>query len=374
MSVRGNLIDLIYDAALEPTVWPDVLAALAQPIGGTAGWLSQLSMADGTGGRFEDPTWRIDPDWHRAYLAHYGALNPFAKRSNPDEYMSRWTMSVNTFDTNIPRDKLVKTEYYNDFLMPQNFNSGLMIRISRSNYDVAVVNITDSFGRDRFGEREIAWGETWQPHLIRAFRLGRKLAEERRTPAAGLAATHGVFILDEAGRVRQMNDAAERLIGRPGPLKVLGGRLIAGHPEEARKLEALVRRALTRDPDIRTGGGLALASTNGQRPMAVSVAPLTAEPAWPYRLGPAAVVCATDLNDRVVPQGSQLRALFGLTPAEIRVALAIAGGESPAAAAERFGVSFQTLRTQLARVYAKTSTRGQPDLVNLVWRVSTISV
>src|SRR5580700_5624480 len=121
MSVRGNLIDLIYDAALEPAVWPDVLAALAQPIGGTAGWLSQLSMADGTGGHFEDPTWRIDPDWHQAYLAHYGALNPFGKRPNPDAYMSRWTMSVNTFDTNIPREELVKTEYYNDFLTPQNF-------------------------------------------------------------------------------------------------------------------------------------------------------------------------------------------------------------------------------------------------------------
>ena len=54
----------------------------------------------------------------------------------------------------------------------------------------------------------------------------------------------------------------------------------------------------------------------------------------------------------------------------MRVALALADGESPKEAAERLGISFQTARNQLVRIYEKTATRGQAELVGLIWRVA----
>jgi DNA-binding CsgD family transcriptional regulator len=57
--------------------------------------------------------------------------------------------------------------------------------------------------------------------------------------------------------------------------------------------------------------------------------------------------------------------LYGLTPAEVRLAEAIVGGDRPAEAAKRFGVTLGTVRNQLKAVFAKTGARNQADLVRL---------
>ena len=61
-----------------------------------------------------------------------------------------------------------------------------------------------------------------------------------------------------------------------------------------------------------------------------------------------------------------LRSLFALTPAEARLALSVADGLSPADAAEQLGITVQTARTHLKRVFHKTATTRQAELVKLV--------
>jgi DNA-binding CsgD family transcriptional regulator len=114
---------------------------------------------------------------------------------------------------------------------------------------------------------------------------------------------------------------------------------------------------------------MAIAVPHGPKPLAVIVAPIRPDPAWPFHVDPGAIVCATDLNAMVAMPEERLRALFGLTAAEARLALAIFDGASPRDAADQFGVSFQTVRNQLSRVFEKTGTRGQSDLVGMLWRI-----
>lgn len=64
----------------------------------------------------------------------------------------------------------------------------------------------------------------------------------------------------------------------------------------------------------------------------------------------------------------RLRAVFGLTRAEARLALHLASGGSLASAAATFGVRLSTLRSQLMQVYGKTSTNRQVELVALLHR------
>ena len=73
MSLQGRigLVDLIYDAALEPKLWPAVMAQLADLMGGTSGWLSQINVTDGSGGQADDPMSRADPFWIRQYVDHF---------------------------------------------------------------------------------------------------------------------------------------------------------------------------------------------------------------------------------------------------------------------------------------------------------------
>jgi DNA-binding CsgD family transcriptional regulator len=61
-----------------------------------------------------------------------------------------------------------------------------------------------------------------------------------------------------------------------------------------------------------------------------------------------------------------LAAMFGLTPSEARLAVALAGGDSLADAATRLGLTIETARNYSKRVFAKTGTRGQADLVRTI--------
>lgn len=62
----------------------------------------------------------------------------------------------------------------------------------------------------------------------------------------------------------------------------------------------------------------------------------------------------------------RLRAEFGLTKAEARLAIALADGCSPAQAADRFDVKLTTVRSQLQQIFAKTGTSRQAELVAML--------
>lgn len=64
----------------------------------------------------------------------------------------------------------------------------------------------------------------------------------------------------------------------------------------------------------------------------------------------------------------RLRRSYGLTRAEARVAVLIAQGLVPKEAAAALGTSWNTVRTQLCRVFAKTGTTRQLELARLLER------
>jgi DNA-binding CsgD family transcriptional regulator len=67
-----------------------------------------------------------------------------------------------------------------------------------------------------------------------------------------------------------------------------------------------------------------------------------------------------------LPEVTRLRAEFGLTKAEARLALRLAEGTSLTSAAEAFDVKLTTIRSQLQQVFAKTGSSRQAELVALL--------
>jgi DNA-binding CsgD family transcriptional regulator len=71
-----------------------------------------------------------------------------------------------------------------------------------------------------------------------------------------------------------------------------------------------------------------------------------------------------------VPDEAQLRALFGLTSAEARLAQHLARGDSVEEIAQTLCIKMSTARTQLAAIFAKTDTRRQAKLVAILSRLA----
>lgn len=84
----------------------------------------------------------------------------------------------------------------------------------------------------------------------------------------------------------------------------------------------------------------------------------------------AAAVIVQDPGETAPMPAEALAELYGLTLAESRVLEHIGQGETPQEAAERLGISLTTVKTHLQRIFAKTETTRQADLVRLVTRAT----
>lgn len=365
----SGFLDLLYNAAVEPDLWVPVMERLADMMGGNSAWLSRLNVADGKG---SGVLARLDPAYSAIYLEHFAGVNPFSTTPDPRAFMAGWKPMITTDDQWVPKADLVGSEYYNDFLAPQEVHSMAMVRLAAHDLDVCAITVHRPRGAGAFQRDDLALAERLHPHLIRAFHLTEKLT------AAGLlsddlpvALDHlalGVFLLDDSGKVRRTNRPADRLLAGGSGLCVNAGRLSASRTDQARQLDALIAAAGSGDRALRAGGSMVLRTAHGRSPLSVTVAPVRNERLPVFENRPSVVVCVTDPNASAAISQERLKSLFGLTPAEARVAVAILGGASTRQAAEALGVSFHTVRHQLQSMLEKTGASRQSELVAMLMR------
>ncbi|MFI4934297.1 MAG: helix-turn-helix transcriptional regulator [Caulobacterales bacterium] len=363
----GDLLDLVYDAALETQLWTKVIEAVADALNGAGGALVEQNQADGSGDAIFA---RADPEVIDAYFSYPVERNALLHMDDPHAFMRDWRPLILTDEDWTPKEMLVRTDYYNDFLRRVDAHSVLMIRLAAQDLTMANINIGRQQGKEQFGPGDIAFVETLQPHLIRAFKLGRRLAGTQQL-SQELAqildgSPHGLILADETGRVRRLNRTAERLVASRDALSIVAGRLHGATPKVTQRLEALIAGASRREATLRFGGSLALPSPSGRPPLSATVSPVAAERLALFQAAPSVLICVTDLEAGVRLPADHLRELFGLTRAESRVALALFEGATPRRAAESLGLSFHTVRAHLTQIFQKTGVTRQSELVRLM--------
>jgi DNA-binding CsgD family transcriptional regulator len=203
------------------------------------------------------------------------------------------------------------------------------------------------------------------PHLdrCRQIRLRLTTAEDR---VAGLSAALdrlplAVFLLDAGGRAVHVNTGADALIRAGDGLTLCEGRVTAATRPEADRLQRLITSAAGRGAC--RSGMIALSRPSGGQPHLMVVAPLATVPD-----GSGASVLLLVRGTDAAPDvsGACLIDLYGLTGAEARVATALLAADTLPEIAARLGIGLATVRSHLHRLFDKTGTRRQAELVGLL--------
>jgi DNA-binding CsgD family transcriptional regulator len=366
--IDTTFLDEIYATALDARGWESVLGRFADMVGGSSGFLSAFDLVSGTGAVILS---RCDPESLAAYEEHYAAINPLHNVADPGAFLRDWRPTILTDEDQLPKDEYVRTEYYNDFVLPNDSHSAMMIRLGRHGSAPQVLNINRRRERGSFEAADLEIAAFYHPHFIRAFELGQKLAMSG-PPDDDLAflfagSSHSLFVTNADGRIVRANPLAESLLTGSAGLRAIGGRLTCDQADAGRRLTALIAAAAC-DGERRKGGSMVLAVSDGRPPLSITVVPL-GTPGHPIFNGaPRVLVCATDPSRDVPLPEHRLRDVFGLTGAEARVALALVDcGDLPTAAV-KLGIASNTARIHLARIYDKTGVNRQIALAKLVLR------
>jgi DNA-binding CsgD family transcriptional regulator len=364
-----TFLDEIYATALDASGWESVIRRFADMVGGGSGFLSALDLVTGKGSVILS---RCDPGVLAPYDQYYAAINPLNNVPDPDAFLRDWRLTIVTDEDKLPKDEYVRTEYYNDFVLPNDSHSAMMIRLGRYGSTPQVLNINRRRKHGSFDASDLEIAARYHPHFIRAFELGRKLAEQR-TVDDDLAplfsgSLHGLIVVTADAAVLHANPAAESMLGDWSGLRVRVGRLTSDRADARRALTCMIATAASADDNGRSGGSMAVAVAGARAPLSITVTPLSGPGHPVFRNACRALVCLTDPARAIPVPEARLRALFGLTGAEARVALALVdGGDLPTAAA-RLGIAVNTAAVHLARIYDKTGVNRQIALTNLILR------
>lgn len=358
----ADTITSIYDAAVDVDGWPAAIGRIAGDVGGEGGCFVGFSWAGEDVSVFR--TYGADADFDRIYREKW-ARNPWADRNIRQPMGAAFTT-----DALLDLATLERTEYYQAFLRPLDIAHGLSTLLAGNTDFLAGMTISRSRRAGAYDQAEVEAFQALVPHLQRAAQIQLRLAGW--APRALLAVealdrlAMGVVLLDARGDMVFANAAARRIAERHDGLVLERGRLSAAAAKDRERLRRLIVDALKLGGgDVSAGGGGMTVASGGGRPLQLLVTPLvgTAAEALACR---GAAVFIRDADARRGPDADLLQQLFDLTPAEARVAALIAAGAGVAEAASATGIGANTVKTHLARVFAKTGARRQSELAALV--------
>lgn len=217
------------------------------------------------------------------------------------------------------------------------------------------------------------------PHLQRAMRVHLRMHQLCAENQAALDAldllTSAVFIVDAQAHIQFANRAAEEVLRQSDGVMAGPNGMRAFQSTQTIELHALVARAAGIGQEVAVGGAMTIERPSLKRAYQVLVSPLSVRPSWAF-VAPSSAVAVVLIVDPELPAQDveeQLRAFYGLTPAEARVARAVGRGDDLNAVADSLGVLPSTARTHLHHVFQKTETRTQAELVRLVERTPVVA-
>jgi DNA-binding CsgD family transcriptional regulator/PAS domain-containing protein len=365
-SLPEELIDSVYRVVLEPAAWDDVMALLARSFPSSAQGFYYLHREP----RRVQPVVLagIEQRWLQSFDALYFA---------PDNPWIRLTQRLHlpgVVRTNERLDRvlrergaLYRSAYYNDWMRPQGFRSTLGNTLVAEGDLVANITLFRPPGMKTFGDAEVRAFEALSRHMTRALQMAIRLEQPENVAAASAAfeaLAQPLAVLDRRRRVRYANPAMEALLRRRGGLALRAGELVASAAASQPALAAYLDRTTLRAGDAAGADAAALAVRDGDGAVfTLHAVPLGSASAPAGMSMSACLLTVTEAAQARPISAAELRAAFGCTRTEARLAELLAAGRDLRDAAREMGVTYGTARGYLKGVFGKTGVHAQAQLV-----------
>jgi DNA-binding CsgD family transcriptional regulator len=351
--MRDDLVDRIYEAAFVPDVWSDVMEAASDLSNSASGAIFVFGDDQPVRGRTME------------------VVRPLF-----DEFMAG---DVWKFSSGVQRMCSLQPASFvpvEDFVSAEEIESD-PVRISARAFGIGahacsavsmptgevVTFVFQRWAKDGGYDRAtLDRLDALRPHFARAGLVAARLGLEQAVATVSALKAMGLpaAVLTVSGRVLAANSLLE---GMPGVFRPAAhGRLALAD----RSADALFQQAVARHRQDLVVRSLPVPAKENQPALVVHVLPLR-RAAHDIFSGGDILIAATAVSaSAMVPSPTILSGLFDLTPAEARLATALAAGQALKSAAAGNGVTFSTARTYLDRIYRKTGTNHQSQLVALL--------
>jgi DNA-binding CsgD family transcriptional regulator len=318
--------------------------------------------------------WGGDPYWIDLLDRKYANMMPFLSVLDRFEIGQPFNMAMAA--AQLGDDTVWDGPFVTEWANPAGVGDSASAILLRSKHRMATIGLGTRIEHGPVSQEELDILSMLTPHVRRALTISdlidmKSLAAdtfERMLDTLQI----GVVAVDARCRIRHANQAASEMLAAGDPLSTRGGKVVvtASYASTITLHEAIARAARDEATMSGNGSGVPLRFGDG-RPAIGHVLPLR-HGTRRQGLGPgvaAAIFIATPTDSHLAPLDA-LIALYGLTDAESRVLTRIAQGQNRGQAAASLEIADSTVKSHLDRIFSKTGTSTQPELVRLLTSLS----
>ena len=355
----SQILDKLYEAALNPDGWESCLEAIRHELQGN--YVSLIV---------------------RTVTAEDSGLIVSVSQSKRALEVNTPNLNVSPF-TGVQPDRLVTngdviadadwraSAYYRDWCAPHDVYHVMAADIGTREGEVYGFRATRSEQSPPFSTADKELGRRLIPHIKRALNLYLSIHQDRKVLSLyGRAMAQllvGVVVLDKDCNVIECNPAAKSILDMQDGLRVAGNQLEATYANDNRKLQRMVKDALNQQagPKVALTEALSISRPSGQLAWGVVVQSISPDQWTEGKQRPAVAVFVRDSEGKTQPPVKLAQQLFQLTPAETMLAIQLANGMSLEEAAEALNIRRNTARAHLRSIFSKTGVRRQMELVRI---------
>ena len=352
-----GVVSLIYDAALDDGLWPQVVLGVSKLL--DTGQASFEWHDHDTGVMIRQAP-LTDPAFSRSWREHYGREFNLLKRTGAFP-VGRVFRTADFIDV----EWMGRSAYFNEWWKPQGVGGGsLFVNLVMGPHAGVLATVCKHLGHAFSPEEERMFAAIAQ-HMKRAVDIHARmqLTSLGRGPAGETPG--GTIVIDQDARILAGEEEALGTLRRAGLVDRLNAARIL---TPNRAIERLARTAARAGEGGVRAGACTYRGADGT-PFQIIVFPCSEQSraaSWLKIDKPAALLQVTRPGARLKARLDRLVRDHGLTPGEAAVALEIAKGEGRAAAAARLGIRETTVRSHLSAIFDKLGIHRQAELARLI--------
>ncbi|MEO5346041.1 MAG: helix-turn-helix transcriptional regulator [Magnetococcus sp. YQC-9] len=363
-----DIIGEMYEAVMDLSRLPNVLERVMHGLGSESAILRLQNHVDHSVGF--NIYFGYEPEWRAAYQKYYKNLDPYP------EALRSIDIRMTICETLLPKDELIDTEYYNDFLRPQGKLHCLGGFLLKTEDYYIQLGFQRGVRAKPYNARSLLSLNLLAPHFRRVLKQNQHFADLNKHQKVSEyildLLPYGIIIFAEQGKVMVMNRCADEILSSDFGLKLTSQGICAPVLAESKQLQTMIRQGL----QLAAGKGALPRNSLSLTPIGVERHPIHAVviPLRPESRGgslgvssPRVMLLLSTLDQPSTALSTVLlQNLFGLTAAEAYLARELALGHDLEEVAEVKRCTRHTVRNQLKAVFAKTGTSRQAELVRLL--------
>ncbi|MCB1487921.1 MAG: helix-turn-helix transcriptional regulator, partial [Bauldia sp.] len=367
MLVRENDFErageLFHEAIASPELWPRALQAIADACGAAGATVFPV---------YPEYTVAIPSPGIEEVVAALDAEGWNGTNSRMERGMALTLAGKQGFITDsdmFTSEELAVDRYYNEFVRPHRMGATAGMVLAQASGEVMFPIAMERRATDEpFGPDEIALMNPFIERLRSTATLALNLRFSAiRTVAESFSRLgDDIALIGGSGRLVYASEGFERHFG--DALVNRRGRIGSWQPTVHALLSSSILKAIRNAPAIeRAVEAILLPRRNHPLPLKAQLVPIAGVAQDVFALARAALI-VSDPFARKERLGAQLGVVFGMSPAEARLASRIGDGEDLATIARAESISIETARKRLKAVFAKTGTHRQAELASIVAR------